>query len=211
MGMASGYLVEDGAGLVLVDAGSPGQERRVLQRMRALDRDDLRLIYITHGHFDHYGSAAALRRLTGAPIAIHRADAEAMARGETPLGEARGRGRLTRYVLPLAEQALGVEATRADILLDDGDGLDGLGVEGRALHLPGHTPGSSALWVGEGLCFVGDLVSTTGRPHAQCLYACDWLALRASLARLAALHPATIYPGHGSRPLPGTALVSLVR
>ena len=93
-GMSTAYLIESDGGLALVDAGLPRYERRVLRRMRALGRDDLRLIFITHAHLDHYGSAAALRRLTGAPIAIHRADGDTMARGDTPLGSVRGRGRL---------------------------------------------------------------------------------------------------------------------
>jgi len=44
MGMARAYLIEGDAGLVLVDTGLPRHERSVLRRMRALGRDDLRLI-----------------------------------------------------------------------------------------------------------------------------------------------------------------------
>jgi len=94
MGIAPARLIESDASLVLVDAGLPRYEHRVLRRMRALGLDDPRLIFVTHAHLDHYGSAAALRRLTGAPIAIHRADGDTMARGDTPLGSVRGRGRL---------------------------------------------------------------------------------------------------------------------
>ena len=101
MGMVQAYLIQSEAGLVLVDAGMPRYERRVMRRMQALGRDDLRLIFITHAHLDHYGSAAALRRLTGAPVAIHRADADAMSRGETPIRSARSRGKLLLPLLPL--------------------------------------------------------------------------------------------------------------
>jgi len=81
MGMARAYLLESDAGLVLVDAGLPRYERRVL------------------------------RRLTGAPIAIHRADGDAMARGETPLGSVRGRGWLLWALLPPFEPCLRPEPT----------------------------------------------------------------------------------------------------
>jgi glyoxylase-like metal-dependent hydrolase (beta-lactamase superfamily II) len=101
MGMSLAYLVEGTAGMILVDAGLPGDEAKVLRKMKSLGRDDLRLIFITHAHIDHYGSAAALRTLTGARIAIHRSDAEAMAGGETRLGTARGWGRLVGIFLPL--------------------------------------------------------------------------------------------------------------
>lgn len=206
MGLAMAYLIESDAGLVLVDAGFPRQERRVLRRMHRLGRRDLRLIFVTHAHLDHYGSAAALRRETGARIAVHRADGQAMARGETPLGSTRGRGRLTQALLPLLLPLLGPEPTPADLLLEDGDDLGVEGLDARVLHTPGHTPGSSCLVVGGRVAFAGDLLSTTGRPHPQRTYAHDWLLIPKSLARLQALEPRRVYAGHGRRPLSGQAL-----
>lgn len=210
MGMARAYLIESQAGLVLVDAGLPHREQSVLRRMRALGRDDLRLIFITHAHLDHYGSAAALRRLTGAPIAIHHADGDAMAGGKTLLGSVRGRGMLVRALLPLFESYLRPEPTMADLLLNDGDNLCAYGLPAVALHSPGHTPGSSCLLVEERLAFVGDLLSTTGWPHVQRFFADDWSLIADSLVRLQALRPEWVYVGHGRRPLSGEALQRLI-
>ena len=123
IGGVCAFLIETESGLVLVDAGWPRTEQPILRRMRALGRSDLRLIFITHAHLDHYGSAAALRRLTGAPIAIHRADAEFMARGETPVRSARSWGRLGRWFLRVGHGRAWVEPASADVLLDDGDAL----------------------------------------------------------------------------------------
>jgi glyoxylase-like metal-dependent hydrolase (beta-lactamase superfamily II) len=209
LGMARAYLIECEAGLALVDAGLPGYERSVLRRMWALGRDDLRLIFITHAHLDHYGSAAALRRLTGAPIAVHRADGEAMAGGETPLGSVRGRGRLLRAFFPLFGSYLRPEPTVADLLLDDGDDLGAYGLDGVVLHTPGHTPGSSCLLVEGRVAFVGDLLSTVGRPHVQRFFADDWSLIPVSFARVQTLKPQWVYHGHGRRPLSGQALQHL--
>ena len=66
LGLAQAYLVAGEAGMILIDAGSPGHARKVLRQMQALGRTDLRLIYITHAHLDHYGSATALKCITGA-------------------------------------------------------------------------------------------------------------------------------------------------
>jgi len=209
LGMVHAYLIEAEAGLALVDAGFPRYERRVLRRMRALGRDDLRLIFLTHAHLDHYGSAAALRRLTGASIAVHRADGEAMARGETPLGSVRGRGRLLQALLPLLESYLRPEPTVANLLLDDGDDLGDYGLDAAVLHTPGHTPGSSCLFIEGRLAFVGDLLSTVGRPHVQRFFADDWSLIPDSLLRLQALRPEWVYVGHGRRPLSGKALQHL--
>lgn len=164
--MAFCHLVESSEGLVLIDAGSPGKEHEILRHLKRLGRDDLRLILITHAHLDHYGSAAALRRETGALVAIHAADAEPMAKGETRLGSARYWGFFIKLILPWVEKRVGPEPVAADILLADGDDLRQFGLPGRIVHTPGHTPGSCSVIVSDGIAFVGDLVSPMGRPHA---------------------------------------------
>ena len=210
MGFSHAYLLETDAGLYLVDAGAPGSEGIVLRCMHSLGRDDLRLIFITHAHLDHYGSAAALSRETGAPVAIHRADAEAMANGDTPLGRVRGSGKLVKYFLPLVDRILPLEAREPDLILENGDRLESFDLDAALLHLPGHTPGSSALLVDGGHAFVGDLLSTNGKPHLQRYYADDWSQIPDSLARLVEQQPSWVYPGHGARPFPGTELESLL-
>jgi hydroxyacylglutathione hydrolase len=209
MGMSTAYLIESDVGLVLVDAGLPRLERRVLRRTRALGGGSLRLIFITHAHLDHYGSAAALRRLTGAPIAIHRADGDAMARGKTPIGSVRRHGRSLWVLLRLFEPYLRPEPTMPDVLLDDGDDLRAYGLDAVVLHTPGHTPGSSCFIVEERIAFVGDLLSNLVRARVQRSFADDWSLIPDSLARLQALRPEWVYAGHGRRPLSGQALQRL--
>lgn len=207
--MSRAYLIETENGLVLVDAGLRGEENRILAAMSRLGRDDLRLIYITHAHLDHYGSAAALKRITGAPIAVHQADVEAMAAGQTRLGEARGQGRLLAALLPLAHPLLRPEPAEADIPLEDDQRLDELGLDAVALHTPGHTFGSTCLVVEGRLAFSGDLVTTTGGPHAQRAFAEDWNQVWPSVRRLQASRPEWVYPGHGRKPLSGSDLQKL--
>lgn len=209
LGLGCAYLLEAPQGLLLVDSGSSRQERKVLQAMQRLGRSDLRLIFITHAHLDHYGSAAALQRLTGAPVAIHRLDARAMARAQTCVGQARSYGRLVRQILPLAEALLRPAPLEADLLLEDGDDLGIDGLPARVIHVPGHTPGSACLMVQDHLAFAGDLVLTSIRPHVQQLYAQDWSLIPSSLERLKALQPEWVYPGHGQYPLRGDALQKL--
>lgn len=207
--MSLAYLIESADALTLVDAGLRGEEGRIMAAISRLKRQDLGLIYITHGHLDHYGSAAAVRRLTGAPIAIHHADAQPMAAGETRLGEARGSGRLLGALLPLVHPLLRPEPAQADILLEDGQHLDEFGLSGRVLHTPGHTMGSTCLIVEERIAFSGDLVTTTGGAHMQRAFAEDWAQVPISVRRLQVANPEWIYPGHGRQVLDGAGLQAL--
>jgi glyoxylase-like metal-dependent hydrolase (beta-lactamase superfamily II) len=203
VGVSFSYLVEGDEGTVLVDTGSPGHEQEILRWFHRVGAKGLRLILITHAHLDHYGSAAALRRRTGALIGIHRADAEAMARGETPLGDVRGWGKAVKRLMPLVDRHIRPEPTRADVLFDDGDGLETYGVDATVLHTPGHTPGSTTLLVNGRLAIVGDLASTRGWSHAQLFYAADWSVLARSLERLQKLDLEWVYTGHGPCPMSG--------
>ena len=75
---------------VLVDSGMPGQATKTLAALagEGFAPADVSLILITHRHVDHIGSAAALRRATGAPVAVHALDAPTGCAGATA-----GRGR----------------------------------------------------------------------------------------------------------------------
>jgi glyoxylase-like metal-dependent hydrolase (beta-lactamase superfamily II) len=191
------YLIESKAGVVLVDAGWPGRDRAILETMRQIGRTDLRLIFITHAHIDHYGNAAAIRRATGAPIAIHQADAEAMANGKTHVGVARKWGLLGKLLLPLIERIWPPEPASADIIFDDGYRLDQFGLDAVAIHTPGHTAGSSCLVVQEKAIFVGDLLTFHSRLAPQKNYAQDWTQVPAGVQRALDFEPQWIFPGHG--------------
>jgi hydroxyacylglutathione hydrolase len=194
------HLIECGTALVLVDAGSRGKADRILRPILSLGKP-LRLIFITHAHLDHYGNAARIQRETGAPVAVHPADADAMARGQTHLGSVRLWGHVIKAALPLVERFVGPEPVVPDVLIEDGDDFSEYGIAARVVHVPGHTPGSCALLVDNRAAFVGDLVSPMGVPHAQMLYAVDWGQLGESLRRMQALEPEEVYSGHGGMPL----------
>lgn len=207
--MSLAYLIEGQAGMILVDAGLRGEERSILKKMNELECEDLRLIFITHAHLDHYGSAAELSRITGAPIAVHHQDEEAMALGQTRIGSARNMGRALKALLPIVHPLLRPEPAHADLVFQDGFHLGDYGLDAKVLHTPGHTNGSSCLVVQDRLAFSGDLITYRGGARLQQYFAQDWSALPTSLDRLQAQQPEWVYPGHGRQPIKAEELQSL--
>ncbi|MFZ3070639.1 MAG: MBL fold metallo-hydrolase [Anaerolineaceae bacterium] len=204
-GLGFAFLVETHQGLFLIDSGSPGHENRVLAKMKELGRRDLKLIWITHAHYDHYGSAAALRAMTGAQIGVHPADAESMVNGRSPLGSPHSHGFLLQIGQYVAVQLQPLPATPPDFMLEDKGTLEAFGLDASVVYTPGHTPGHTCLQVG-GIVFAGDLLGQGRSVKPQGLLATDWEQIRESCDRLYAVHPEWVYTGHSPKPVPGRVL-----
>ena len=74
-GPANVYVIEEeGGGLALFDAGiaTPEGEAALLEGFRAIGRSlsEVRRIFVSHGHIDHYGYAKATQELSGAPVVM---------------------------------------------------------------------------------------------------------------------------------------------
>jgi len=176
------YLVsqQGHSSAMLIDA--PGDPQEVVRLAR--DRElKVCLIVTTHGHADHIEAAAALKRLTGADLAIHELDASMLA-------DQRLSGATMFDVYH--------DGASADRLLREGDsvGLNGTAISLSVMHTPGHTPGSICL-LGQSVLFSGDCLFAGGIGRVD-LPGGDERAMMESLARLAALDlNLTVYPGHG--------------
>jgi glyoxylase-like metal-dependent hydrolase (beta-lactamase superfamily II) len=211
-GITNTYLVRD-RGAILVDPGQPGKASAVVRKLSALlpRLEDVRLIVVTHGHFDHVGCGHELRGATGAKIAVHRGDADWVSQGilsvppgTTPYG--RLFSRVGHVVLPRLFQ---VRPLQPDMLLDDAEiPLEEYGIAGRILPTPGHTPGSVSVLLDSGDLLVGDM-AMNGPPFTWSpslpIFAHDMDLMRETWERLLQRDVRTVHPGHG-RPFPVEAL-----
>ena len=82
LGTTSAFLVK-GEKNILIDTGNPGDADRILKWAAGyyVNPEDISLIVITHCHQDHTGSAAELKKLTGADLLIHHNEARFLREG----------------------------------------------------------------------------------------------------------------------------------
>jgi len=203
LGINRCYLIA-GVGNILIDAGPPRTGRAILDWIATIPvrPADIQLIVLTHGHPDHVGSAADLRKATGAKIAVHHLDQEWVEKGRlvwpTPASTWGGVARLLMYpVKPL----LRFDGLPVDVVLgDEGLPLADYGISGRIIYTPGHTLGSVSVLLDSGDAFVS-CMAHSGLPFrlrpGLPIFADDLPKLRESWKVLLELGAQTIYPAHG--------------
>ncbi|OBB00791.1 MBL fold metallo-hydrolase [Mycobacteriaceae bacterium 1482268.1] len=185
------YVWRDGDSATLIDTGAPGSGADIEAAVPGIDR-----IVLTHGHVDHVGSAAELRRSTAATVMAGAGDS-AVIRGETdmppPIFE--------DWEIPIYERVTAglprsAPAVPVDRELNDGDVLD-FGGGAHVLAIPGHTEGSIAIHLpAHGVLFTGDTIANVGTVMLG-TFNHDRARTIASFKRLAALDVDTACFGHG--------------
>jgi len=170
------YLIPCPGGNILVDAPQGSAE--------AFRETPVSLLVLTHGHFDHVWDAAAIARLHGCPVAMHRITEEMLA----------DRGLLKRFGLDME-----VEPVAASRLLHEAKEIEFLGRTFDLYEVPGHCPGSICLHdVSAGRIYGGDVLFAGGVGRWDLPGGDRDLLLKGIRSKLLPLPAETIvHPGHG--------------
>jgi len=173
------YLVWDGGSpdALVLDPGM-GAAPALMERV-AVNGLRLQVIGNSHGHVDHIFDNAALKRDSGAPLAIHPDDAYRLDGSNT--------------------YGFSVEATVAEQELRDGEQLRIGDLVFDVLHTPGHTEGSVCLYEERhALLLTGDVLFAGSYGRTDLPGGGD-AAMVASLSRLLEQIPPSVrvLPGHG--------------
>jgi glyoxylase-like metal-dependent hydrolase (beta-lactamase superfamily II) len=211
-GVVNFYLIEEGGKLLLVDAGAPRDWDLLVRAVTDLGRglDDLEAVLLTHAHPDHIGTAERARTTAGARVWVHQADAGMATDGKATKADGRVRSYLLRAefyrtLFSLARRgATRIVPVHEVETFADGETLD-LPGRPRAVHAPGHSPGSTALLLeGRRVLLTGDVLATrnplTGRLGPQIMPSglnSDTPQALRSLAALDGIPADMLLPGHG--------------
>jgi len=206
------YLWHDPDGLTLIDAGLPGSAPLIADAIRQSGHHpaDLRRLILTHFHADHIGAAAGFAAHSGVQVLAHHADApfiRAVVAGPAP--------DLADWERPIYDQVMSQlpaqppSPPRIDREIEDGDEL-GFGGDAVALAVPGHTPGSVAVYLPRHqVLFTGDAAARGPDGRVSCgVFNVNRAQAAASFRRLASLDVTVACFGHGE-PLTDAAAAEL--
>lgn len=168
-----------GTDAILVDPSLESADtlRAILARGITVKR-----ILLTHAHIDHILMAKPFREATGAPVWLHEGD------------------RMLYELGPVQAEQMGLAwpgTAPIDHWIADGEECGIPGIEVKAIHTPGHSPGSVTFVTPAGLVS-GDVLfrESVGRVD---LPGGDWETLVHSIRGRLFQHDrgTTVYPGHG--------------
>jgi hydroxyacylglutathione hydrolase len=124
---------------IVVDPG--GDAELLIERLLELDLQVERIIH-THAHLDHFLASGKLKEATGAKLALHRDDLFLWDMLED---------QCRMFGIPFEK------TPPPDQWLEHEEKIEVKGVQGKALHTPGHTPGSMCfLFEKQKLLIAGD-------------------------------------------------------
>lgn len=209
------YLLDDDGAVTVFDAGIHDMASGI--QAAAAQLGGVKRVVLGHAHEDHRGAAPHL----GAPVLCHEAERRY---AEDPLDPHTDYYDLSKIDKPhirfLMKRFLRLwDGGPCEVAgtVAEGDEVAGF----RVLHLPGHAPGLIGLWrESDRLALVSDtlytldpmkLTSPSGPPRLpHRAYNRDTDGARASIRKLAALEPATVWAGHAG-PVTGDVRAQLER
>ena len=201
LGITNCYLIQGSQGYILVDTGSLRKGnvfRRKLKRL-GISPTDIKLIIITHAHYDHVGSLAVIKAMCGCPVAISPEEGNITREGLVVIPPGTNPvGKLVSFIGNNSKWFLRFPKCEVEYLISEEFSLNEYGIEGRIVPTPGHTPGSLSVLLDSGEAMVGDLAMNIPTGKIYPVFAEQPREVYISWQKLIAQGVERIYPAHGA-------------
>jgi glyoxylase-like metal-dependent hydrolase (beta-lactamase superfamily II) len=209
-GIANCYIVGTPERWILIDAGTQGNANNIREAVAEHIGPDSTpaAIVLTHGHFDHAGSARDLAESWDVEIYAHRLEIPFLnGNSKYPPPDPTVGGFMSQVIRFLPNKKTDVGPRLREISVGRLPWLP----EWEIIETPGHAPGhvsyfrseDSALIAGDAFCTVDQNSMTDTLSQRQKVsipppyYTCDWKAAERSVKKLAELRPKLLAAGHG--------------
>ncbi len=204
LGVDKAYIIQ-GEGVVMIDGGAPKKAKAFLKAIKKtlIKPEDIKLLILTHGHWDHIASAKDIKEITGAKIAMHKRETDWLEKSLKPLPPGVTLwGKIFAKIMAMFMPLVHISATKVDIILGDEEfSLAEFGIAGKVISTPGHSSGSVSIVLDTGDAFVGDLAMNAfpmrlspGLP----IFAEDLPKVKDSWKLILDYGVKMIYPAHGN-------------
>ena len=190
------YLLDGRGELALIDAGVGLEIERILANIEedGFDPTEIKKVILTHTHADHAGGCKGMREKLRCKIFVPGDEVNLLEKGtdeELGLNVAKESGFYSPdYLFPHCPTD---EAISHDDLISLGE------LELRAIHTPGHSPGSTCYFLkyrGKKILFTGDVVFYDGEIGLLNYWGSNLGDYRNYINRLANLSVDVLLPGH---------------
>lgn len=222
-GIANCYILGSRERWVLIDGGTQGNKKTILQAVDEHIGSDIppAAIFLTHGHFDHAGSARELAEHWDVAIYAHRLEIPFLdGTSKYPPPDPTVGGFMSQVIRFLPNKKMNISPHLRELSVGCLPGLP----EWEIIESHGHSPGhvsffrgeDSVLIAGDAFCTVdqNSMLDTLQQRQRVSIpppyYTCDWQAADRSVRTLAELRPKVLAAGHGV-PMRGASATAQLR
>ncbi len=200
VGYSNSILLLNGSNSVIIDTGVRGYFIHFKTQLKQFNLmpTDIKLIILTHTHYDHTGNLKPLAALTGAKVLVHKNEFENLRNGFTPIPK--GMGFYTWFISGLGRIVVpkfaSPKAFEAQLTNENEFDLNRFGIDGKIISTPGHSAGSQSVVLGKTL-ISGDTFINIRNGIIFPPFANEPKTLLETWQMLFDMGIEEIYPGHG--------------
>jgi len=201
IGYSNAILIANGINSVIVDTGVKGyfNHFKTIFKQHGLQPGDIKLIVLTHVHYDHTGNLKKLVKYTGAKVLVHKNEFANLKKGfvQIPKGQGKYSRLISKFGRAIVPGFASPKPFAADLINEDEFDLNEYGIDGKIISTPGNTLGSQSVLIGKQL-ISGDTFINMKNGKIFPPFANEPKILLETWQHLFNLGIEKIYPGHGN-------------